>query len=231
MELSPLRRAIAFAVIVVALFGVFAYVFFPWLSSAGAASADGASGRHPAGPGTAVASPSSAPTVSPSGASGSPSTAATPGAHPGGTAGAGQAPDIYQWLPFTSAGLSSAATVTRAFASDYGTYSAGESVAAYLAPMKGLMTAGLADVIGRAFATPGVAAARAAGKQSALASAQITSMRSFGQGSITFVVALTQRFTGGKGSSKQVTSYAITVAGSGTTWRVNDIQLAAAGNA
>ena len=128
------------------------------------------------------------------------------------------AADIYQWLPFTQASLTSAAGVTTQFAADYGTFSYGQSTAAYLAPMRPLMTSELAQVIGRAFAAPGVAGARTSGKQVSAGTAVIASLRAFGPSSITFVVAVTQRLTDSKGHSQQVTRYAVTLIGTGASW-------------
>jgi hypothetical protein len=160
--------------------------------------------------------PSRSPSVSPA--------ATRPKAAAPGTA------DIYQWLPFTQAGLASAAAVTTAFARDYGTFSYTESTAAYIAPMQRLASGQLASVIGRAFASAGVAAQRVSGKQVSKAAAAIISLRAFGSTSITFLVQVTQQISGSSGHSSRSTEYAVTVTGSGTSWRVSDIELAAAGN-
>src|SRR5258708_8722703 len=129
MELSPFQRFAAFAVVVLVLAGLGAYLFVPhWISAAG---------RHRvAHHGTARQAPTQ---------------------HPPSPAASGSAsPDIYQWLPFTESGLASAAGTTTAFAGHYGTYSYTESAQAYLSPMRPLMTTPLAGVLGRAFAAPGL---------------------------------------------------------------------------
>ncbi len=224
MELSRLQRVVTFTAIVIVLAGLMVYLFLP--------SASGASGS----PGPATHGASRTP----------PRASRTPGGSSGGSpgpsvpAGPGQ-PDIYQWLPFTQAGLASAAEVTARFGDDYGTYSATESVASYLAPMRSLVTAQLAELLGRAYATPGVAAARVSGKQASTASTEILSLRAFGPTSLTFVVAITERTRivagggdgggrGNDGGSQQVLDYAVTLTGSGTTWQVSDIEPASAGN-
>jgi hypothetical protein len=203
VELTPVQRVAAFAVVVLVLAGLGVYLFLPRPSAA--ADADGASPR-----------PSPSPTNGPSSASPVP-------------AGAAQ-PDIYQWLPFTKAGLASAAAATTAFARDYGTYSYAETTQAYLAPMRPLMSDQLAAVIGRAFEAPGLAATRTNTKQVATATAGILVLRAFGPTSLTFVVAVSQRITSTKGTHKQVTKYAVTLTGTGSRWQVNDIELAVAGN-
>ncbi len=203
MELSPFQRFAAFAVVVLVLAGLGAYLFVPhWISAAG---------RHRvAHHGTA----SQAPTQ-----------------HPPSPAASGSAsPDIYQWLPFTESGLASAAGTTTAFAGHYGTYSYTESTQAYLSPMRPLMTTLLAGVLGRAFAAPGLAGNRTVTKQTATAMAAILSLRAFGPSSLTFVVAITQRIASTKGTSKQTTDYAVTLTGNGSAWQVSDIQLASVGN-
>src|SRR6266567_3974699 len=147
-------------------------------------------------------------------------------------AGSGRqpSPDIYQWLPFTQAGLASAANTTTSFAARYGTFSSTESTQAYLAPMRSLVTSQLAVVLGRAFAAPGVAGTRVSARQMATAKAAIITLRAFGPSSLTFVVAITQRITSSKGTSKRTTDYAVTLTGTGSSWQVNDIELATAGN-
>jgi hypothetical protein len=137
---------------------------------------------------------------------------------------------IYQWLPFTQAGLASAASVTTTFSKDYGTFSYSQSASSYLAPMRPLASSGLLGVIGRAFAAPGLAATRTSSKQVAVGSASILSLRAFGPTSITFVVAITQQITQSSGNSHQSADYAVTVTGAGTSWQVSDIELASAGN-
>ena len=203
MELTPVQRVAAFAVVVLVLAGLGVYLFLPRPSAA--ADAGGASHRH---------SPS--PTNGPSSASPVPSGEAQP--------------DIYQWLPFTQAGLASAAAATTAFARDYGTYSYSETTQAYLAPMRPLMSDQLAAVIGRAFEAPRLAATRTSTKQVATATAGILALRAFGPTSLTFVVAVSQRISSTKGTRKQVTNYAVTLTGTGSSWQVNDIELAVAGN-
>lgn len=202
MELTTVQRIAAFAVVVLVLAGLGVYLFLPRSSAA----TDGGASH--------LQSPS--PTPSPSSVSPGPS---------------GQAmPDIYQWLPFTKAGLASAATVTTEFATDYGTYSYSETAQAYLAPMRSLMSDQLAAVLGRAFAAPGLAGTRASSKQVATATAGILTLRAFGPTSLTFVVAISQRITSTKGSHKQVTNYAVTLTGTGSSWQVSDIELASVGN-
>ena len=47
---------------------------------------------------------------------------------------------------------------------------------------------------------------------------------------LTFVVVITERITDSTGQSQQVTNYAVTLTGGGTSWQVSDIELASAGN-
>jgi len=203
MELTPFQRFAAFAAVVLVLAGLGAYLFLP--HSSAAVRAGGHGHKRSSGP---AAPPSSPP-------------ATEPGQPP---------PDIYQWLPFTQAGLASAAATTTAFARDYGTYSYTESTQAYLAPMRPMMTGQLATVVGRAFDAPGLRGNRTSARQVATATATILALRAFGTGSLTFVVAISQRISAAKGISKQITNYAVTLTGTGSSWQVNDIELASAGN-
>ncbi len=211
MELSPAQRKLAFAVIVLALAGLGAFLLWPSPSARGRAGPTPAASSVPA----ATAAPL---------AGGS-----TPSPPPGG------AVNIYRWLPFTEPDLSTAAGVVRRFCADYATYAYTESAASYVGTMKGLITADLAATLARAYATPGVAELRTRQKQAASGSGVITALRSFGPSSLVFLVTLTQKTyrTGGTGkttSSVLSGDYAITVARSGAGWQVNDIQLASAGN-
>ncbi len=158
------------------------------------------------------------------------SPSASPGPSPTGPQPPAPEANIYAWLPFSQAGLTSAARLVTEFARDYGSYSYRQSDAAYLAPMRPLAAGELIGVIGRAFAAPGVATARARAKQVATATASIVSLRAGGPTSLTFVVQLTQRITESSGHKRQVTDYAVTVTGTGTSWQVSDIELAGAGN-
>lgn len=211
MELTPVQRLVTFAIVVLVLAGLGAYLFLP-------KSSDGASAQPPSGP-TRSHQPGS-----PAGTGLTSSPPASP------SPSAGNAPDIYNWLPFTPSGLASAARVTTTFAADYGTYSYRQNAASYLAPMRPLITGQLAELLGRAYSAPGLIASRTSGKQVSVGSAVITSLRAFGPSSITFVVTLTERTNGTKGPDRQAAGYAITVTGSGGSWQVNNIELESAGN-
>lgn len=217
MELTPVQRLVTFALIVLVLAGLGVYLFLP-KSSDGAAAA----GRPRSTPSAGRGGPGSVrPTPVPS------STPATP---PPASPPASKVTDIYNWLPFTSSGLASAAKTATTFAADYGTFSYQQSTSGYLAPMKPLMSSQLADLIGRAYSVPGVVAQRTAAKQVSVGSAVVKSLRGYGSSSLTFVVTLTEKLTTTKGRSEQSTGYAITVTGSGSSWQVSNIEFASAGN-
>ena len=220
MDLSPAQRVLAFVGIVVVLGGMGAYLLIPGVRSAvgqghkaaGATPTSSASGaRRTAG--TAPAR-STAPTASES-------PVPTP---------AGSAPDIYQWLPFSQSDLAKAASVTEAFGAAYDTFSYRESTSSYLASLRGLTTSELAATVARAYATPGVASQRTQQKQVSSARTRINSTRTFGSGSLTFVVTIVQTIRTKQGKSQDNGQYAITLTGSGQSWQVNDIELASAGN-
>jgi hypothetical protein len=213
MELTPFQRKAAFAVIVLVLAGLGAFLLLP--------------GSHPAGSSARGKSSASAgPTVQPTSQA---SAVATPSGGPSTPPPTGPA-NIYQWLPFSQAGLTSAAGTVRQFAADYATYTYNESAAAYVGRMKGLVTAQLAATLARGYATPGVAQLRVRQKQSATGSGDITSIRGFGGSSIVFLVTVAQQVRSTSGTSRTSTAYAVTVTGAGSRWQVSDIELASAGN-
>jgi len=206
VELSPFQRFAAFAVVVLVLAGLGAYLFLPQSSAARGSPQPAHSGS---------VSPAHAP---------SPASTSAPG--PSGQA----APDIYQWLPFSQSDLASASATTISFGAHYGTFSYAQSAQAYLAPMRPEITSQLAVVLGRAFAAPGLAAARSSTRQTSTATASILALRAFGPSSLTFVVTIVQRITSSKGTSQQSTDYAVTLTGIGSSWQVSDIELSSAGN-
>jgi hypothetical protein len=216
MDLSPAQRVLAFVGIVVVLGGMGAYLLIPGVRSA--------VGQ---GHGRARATPSaSAPSFrGASPAASAPSTAPAASASP-----AGSAPDIYQWLPFSQTDLAKAASVTEAFGAAYDTFSYTESTSSYLASFRGLTTSELSATLARAFGTPGVAGQRTQQHQVSSARTTIDSIRTFGSGSLTFVVTIVQTMHTKQGKSQNNGQYAITLTGSGQSWLVNDVELASAGN-
>jgi hypothetical protein len=206
MESSPVSRRIVFAVLVCALVGLGAYLIGPVAHRA----------RTDGSPPAAAASGSVAPAVQVS----------SPAAPGTGSA----APDIYQWLPFTQAGLSAAAAVVVRFGNAYGSYSYTQTAAEYVAGLQAITAGALSAQIKEAFSAPGVAAARVGGKQVAAGTTTVDSIRAFGSASITFVAQVSQQLTGTAGRSVQDTLYAITVTGDGMSWQVSDVELARAGN-
>jgi hypothetical protein len=214
MDLSPGQRKAVFAGIVIAFAALGAFLFLP-----GSLLSHGRAGGKPAAATQPLQStPPTQPT--PAGLGG-----ATP---PSGTGGTGA--NIYQWLPFSHAGLTAAAGVVRQFAVDYSTYSYTESAARYASRMAGLATPQLVVTLERAYATPGVAQLRTRQKQVYSGSGRIMSLRAFGPSSMTFVVAVAQQVTGTHGTSRSTIDYAVTVTGAGTHWQVNDVEPASAGN-
>jgi hypothetical protein len=211
MQLTAAQRIAAFAVIVFALVGLGAFLLLPGspVRHRDKGGPPRAAGGHTAE--SAATAPAAPVPASPAGA-------------------IGRSVNIYQWLPFSQAGLASAATVVRSFTADYATYSYTENAASYVGRMKRLITPQLAVTLARGYATPGVAQVRNGQKQSAVGSGQITGLRAFGASSITFLVTVIQKVSSSGGTDTRTYSYAVTVAGAGTQWLVNDIELATAGN-
>src|ERR1035438_2770556 len=217
MDLSPAQRVLAFFGIVVVLGGMGAYLLIPGVRSA-------------LGQGHPSASPT--PTASAGGAAASPAApvASTAPATPASPVPSGSAPDIYQWLPFSQSDLAKAASVAEAFGAAYETYSYRESASSYVASMRGLATSELSGTLARAYSTPGVASQRTQRQQVSSARTVINSIRTFGSGSLTFVVTIVQTMHTKQGKSQSDGQYAIALTGSGESWLVNDVELASAGN-
>jgi hypothetical protein len=217
MDLNPAQRKLVFAAVVLVLAGLGAFLII-----------QGPLGKHGnGGHGRAVGltQPLSTPSSAPGLGSPEPTTRGF-----GSTPPADTGVNIYQWLPFTQAGLRAAADVVRRFATAYASYSYTQTTASYERQMNGLVTPQLASVIARGFATPGVAQIRTRQKQIATGAGQVTAIRTFGASNITFLVTITQKVTGTQGTKQTATSYAVTVTGAATSWQVDDVQLASAGN-
>jgi hypothetical protein len=213
VNLSPAQLKAVFAVVVVVLVALGYWLVLPKVSHAGA---------NPAASGSAPAQAQSPAQSPPQAQSASPGTTAPPTA-------AGSV-NIYSWLPFTEQDLADAAVVAVRFCVDYNTYSYTESAAAYVATMNGLITGELAATLQATYQTPGVASTRTGQKQVSTGTAAISSLRAFGQSSLTFVVSTTQHLVSSHGTSNGNAQYAVTLTGSGTSWQVSDIELSTAGN-
>jgi hypothetical protein len=58
----------------------------------------------------------------------------------------------------------------------------------------------------------------------------IDSLQAFGPSSISFVVTISRQITDTRGRSHASAQYDVTVTGEGTSWQVNNIELAGVGN-
>jgi len=212
VELSPGQKRAVFAAIVLVL------VALGFWLVAGKVAGSHASSSPTATPTPAVTATAPAATVTATPSSATVSPVATGNVN------------IYSWLPFTQQGLTAAAAVTVRFCSAYNTFSYTENASQYVASMNGMITPQLATSLKTVYATPGVAALRRDEKQVSTGSATIDSLRAYGANSLTFVVTGGQHLVSSKGTSNGTTQYAITVTGSGSSWQVNDIELASAGN-
>jgi hypothetical protein len=219
VDLSPGQQKAVFALVVVVLAALGYWLVLPKVSHSGAQAQPT---RTPS-PTESVPSPPPASTGSVS--TGSVSTGSAVTATPAATGSV----NIYSWLPFTSDGLTAAATVTQEFLADYDTYSYTESAQGYVGKMGGLITGQLTTTLRDLYSSPGVAKVRNDQRQVATATAVINSLRSYGPSSLTFIATATQHLATAKGSSSGSTQYAITVTGSGTSWQVNDIELSSTG--
>ena len=217
MELSTGQQRALFVVVVILLAGLGIYLIGP-------AGHHGSSAAVGPSPSTSAAAATSAP---PSAVQ--PVSSPAPTSSANGASAAGSV-NIYDWLPFTQQDLAQASQTTLTFAADYGTYSYTETPTVYAGKMTSLVTVEFAATLKADYAAAGLAAQRSAQKQVSSSSGGIASIRSFGSGSITFVVNIAQKLTTTKGSATTTTQYAVTLVSAAGGWQVNDIQLATAGN-
>jgi len=217
MELSTGQQRALFVVVVILLAGLGIYLIGP--------------ARHhgPSAAATPPASTSAAAATSAPPSAVQPVPSPTPTSSANGASAAGSV-NIYDWLPFTQQDLAQASQATLAFAADYGTYSYTETPAVYAGKMANLVTAEFATTLKADYAAAGFAAQRSAQKQVSSSSGGIASIRSFGSGSIMFVVNIAQKLTTTKGSATTSTQYAVTLVSEAGGWQVNNLELANAGN-
>ena len=221
MEPSSGQQRLLFVVVVLVLAGLGVYLISARTHNGTAAKPPASLSATSQAPQAPATSPAPQAPLAP---------ATTPASVPASVPTSGGKTDIYQWLPFSQQDLTEAARTTVAFAADYDTYSYTETAAAYAGKMATLVTGELAATLKNAYATPGVAAQRTAQKQVSTGSGGIASIRSFGSGSITFVVNIAQQLATTQGTSTKTTQYAVTVVSAAGGWQVNDIELAGAGN-
>jgi hypothetical protein len=217
VDLNPAQQKAVFALIVVVLAALGYWLILPKLNHSHAAAATT--------PATATATPATTPT--PAATTGSPS---APASAPASSPAATGSVNIYSWLPFTQQDLADAAAVTVKFCVDYNTFTYTENASGYVAKMNGLITAQLATTLQASYATQGVATLRKSQKQLSTGTAAISSLRAFGPSSLTFIVNAGQHLVSSRGTTNGTNQYAVTVTGSGSSWQVNDIELASAGN-
>ena len=215
MELSSGQQRLLFVVVVLALAGLGI-----WLVG---------SGLHHGNAAAPPASPSaSSAAATPAASSALP--AVQPATNPATPAATGGGVNIYQWLPFSQQDLTEASQATLTFAADYETFSYTETDKAYAAKMANVVTPELVATLKNAYDLPGAVQARSSQKQVSTSTGGIASIRSFGAGSITFLVNIGQKLATTSGTTANTTQYAVTVISSAGGWAVNDIELAKAGN-
>ncbi len=211
MELSSGQLRLLFVVVVLALAGLGVYLLGPGMHHGAAAPP----------------SPSATSGVPAPAATSAPPTAAQPAiSSPGSDGGT----SIYQWLPFSQQDLTQAARATLTFAADYETFSYTETDKAYIGKMASVITPELAATLKNAYDLPGAVQARSTQKQVSTSTGGIASIRSFGAGSITFLVNIGQKMTTSSGPTASTAQYAVTAISGAGGWAVNDIELAKAGN-
>jgi len=208
MDLTRGQRNAVFALIVIVLAALGYYLVVPALT-------------HSHRGGQATAPPTAAGQAS--------STAPAPAA-PAASPAAPQAVNIYSWLPFSQQDLAAAASVTVRFSVDYDTFTYAESASGYVGGMAGLVTGQLASTLRADYQIPGVAQLRTGQKQVSTGTAVIDSLRAFGPSSMTFAVTAGQHLVSSHGTTSGSTQYAVTVTGTGGSWRVSDIELESSGN-
>jgi hypothetical protein len=218
MEMSSGQQRLLFVVVVLLLAGLGIYLVGP-ATHHGAAAAPTTPPPSSAPPATASAPATAVP----------PSTV-PPYTPPPTTPVSAGGVNIYQWLPFSQQDLAKAARATSSFAVYYDTFTYTETAPVYAKRMAGVVTSEFDAVMENDYATLDVATQRSAQKQVSTSTGAIVSISSFGSGSITFIVNITQQLAATKGTTTTTTAYDVTVVSNASGWLVNNIEPAGEGN-
>lgn len=140
------------------------------------------------------------------------------------------APGLTAILPVSPARLQAAAALAGRFAAAYDTWSWRQPPAAWLAGLRPMTTTGLYAALAQAAGIPGVLAQRDATRQVAAGAATTAQIRDLTPSSVTITVTVRQVITSTSGTTRVVTSFAVTLTPDRTSWAVWDIEPATAGN-
>ncbi|MFD6098595.1 hypothetical protein ACFVWN_04990 [Nocardiopsis flavescens] len=138
--------------------------------------------------------------------------------------------DVLEWFPFPEEDLREAGATAVAFARAYGTIDYTGSPEAYYDSMRSLATDEYAEVLTESSRAGAFWEERAEAEAIAAGRAEVRSIRTFGDSSITFVVtAQSITETADRGFDEELGEFAVTVVQEGRAWRVFDFQPADAG--
>jgi hypothetical protein len=143
---------------------------------------------------------------------------------------AAASPGLTAILPFSPSRLQAAAALAARFAAAYSTWSWRQPPAAWLAGLRPMASSGLYAALAQAAATPGVLAQRDRARQAATGTATAAQIRDLTTGSVTVTVTVRQAITATSGTSRAVSSFAVTLTPQAAGWTVYDIEPASAGN-
>ncbi|MEV4221723.1 hypothetical protein [Nonomuraea sp. NPDC049725] len=188
------KRGMAFAVIVVIIAAVGAYLWL-WPDPEQPAAEQAASGRT-----------TSTPVI-----------ASTP------LATASDAPfDVYSFLPMSKEQLAAAADLAERFTAEYATYRFDEAPQTYADRVRKYTTADFGNILARTRTAAGPV--EQDDQTVSTATAALKEIRQIEKTSIVFVITATQQLTGKSGAKQQAADYAVTVSQLGSDWRVFDLR-------
>ncbi|GAA4944530.1 hypothetical protein GCM10023224_29510 [Streptomonospora halophila] len=143
---------------------------------------------------------------------------------------AAQDMQVMDWFPFSEAEFKSAAATAQEFARVYGTIDYSQSPEDYYASMQELATDDYAETLAQSSGAGAMWQEMSSKEAVSEGRANVESIRTFGDESVTFVVTAQSITEGGGGASEDLGEFAVTVVEEGGEWRVYDFQPADAGN-
>ncbi|GAA4914582.1 hypothetical protein [Streptomonospora salina] len=137
---------------------------------------------------------------------------------------------VMEWFPFSEEEFKAAAATAQEFGRSYGTIDYSGSPEDYYAGMQELATDDYAQTLAESSGASALWQDMADQEAVSEGRANVESVRTFGDDSVTFVVQVQSITEGEDGTTDDLGEFAVTVADQGGEWRVYDFQPSDAGN-
>lgn len=138
--------------------------------------------------------------------------------------------NVFGWLPFNENEIKTAAVIAQRFSEAYGTLDYRRSQESYYKPMQNLAANEFSKTLEKSSGATAIWDEQAKKKTVSKGRANVNSIRSFDDKSITFVVQTQAIIEDSDGAIEELGAFAVTVIKEGSDWKVYDFQPADAAN-